>query len=253
MLQYAYYEFSKDEAESLAAKLHNINLDKMDKEFKIVQDLFRLMVGDNKEGTVSHCRVEGPYLDKRTICIASGAEEYLVSTENYSDEFRLSIATCLDEENSQKFRKTLVSLCQENKLQMEMLSMSQDYAFKKFQDERIILFAGDTRRDIPLEKVMSSLKEKEQDKVEKSMALQQVKNDKVFHFKRSPMLTDKQNKLAYAIEKWAFDNNVRNKNGYLLSYNRNAEKVLASFRLLVKQAQERGFEMRNTFEKEQCH
>ena len=65
--------------------------------------------------------------------------------------------------------------------------------------------------------------------------------EKKFFFKRSPKLTEKQNNFAYAIEKWAFDNNIRNKKGYLLTFNRNAENVPASFNLLVKQAQAQGF------------
>lgn len=68
-----------------------------------------------------------------------------------------------------------------------------------------------------------------------------VQKDKKFHFKRSSALTDNQNKLAYAIEKWAFDNDKRNKKGYLLSYNRNAENPVASFNLFVRQAKECGF------------
>ncbi len=253
MLQYAHFEFSWDSPEGLADKVYNVSLDKMDKEPEIVQDLFRLMAGNKKEGTVADCRVEGPYWDKRTLCIASGAEEYLVSVhhavdENYRDEFRLSIETCLEEENSKTFLKALDALRRENKMYMETL-LTQEYALKKFENERTILFAGKTREDMPLEKFVIPLKEKAQDKADKSMNVGQNENTKVFHFKRSPVLTDKQNKLAYAIEKWAFDNNVRNNKGYLLSYNRNAEKVLASFRLLIKQAQERGFKMRNTFEK----
>ena len=54
-------------------------------------------------------------------------------------------------------------------------------------------------------------------------------------------LTAKQNRMAFAIEKWAKENNIRNKKGYLLSLNRKSENQQAALNLLVKQAKANGW------------
>ena len=67
---------------------------------------------------------------------------------------------------------------------------------------------------------------------------------KQFEFRPIRGLTERQNKLAYAMERWAFENDKRDKNGNLLAVDRNSNNVCANFNLLVRKVKEQGFVFR---------
>ena len=91
------------------------------------------------------------------------------------------------------------------------------------------------------DKIMGSVEKQEPSQAMQGQDKQTQQEAKKFFYSRSPKLTEKQNKFAYAIEKWAWENGIKDKDGRLLTYDRKAENVQASFRLLVEHAKGRGF------------